>query len=305
MISEGSAFLDRSGRLLAADAAFRALLGLPPGDANETLQRRAGLDPALASLLAGDGPERVPLPEWENAPPCLVSRLACDAGLLLRASGCAGPAASDGEQAVQGLALARLAGSLAHEVKNPLNAMALQLALLGEKIDAAGQPLAVACAGHLGSLKNQINRINEVMRRYLDVADPAPSVGFDGATLLADVTHLFGHEARRRRVTLACEAVPGVRVQGDPARVARLLLGMLWRAITGTAAGGKLVARAVATSDRAEFVLEHTRGADDPSLAPVREVVERAAAELGGALRESSEGDVVRAALVLPKERSS
>ena len=304
MISEGSAFLDASGRVLVADAEFRALLGLPAGDESAALQRRAGADPALAKLLQGKGPKSVCLAAAEGAPACKLSSVRSDAGLLLRASPSDGALAAPAiEYAMQALALVRLAGSVAHEVKNPLNAMALQLALLGDKIETS-EPLASACAGNLGSLKNQIGRINEVVRRFLDVADPTPAGGFDAGSLLSDAANLFGHEARRRRIALVCQAGTGtVRAAGDPGRAARLLLGLLWNAVTSTPTGGKLDVRAAGTISEAILSVEHTRGAPDPALSWVRDVVAAAALEMGGRLEEASEGDNVRAALVLPKER--
>jgi len=182
--------------------------------------------------------------------------------------------------------------------------MALQVALLGEKVGAADEALAASCAGHLTSLKNQIIRINEVMRRYVDVADPAPSSGFDAGSLLADAAQLFGHEARRRRIALLCEASSGaVHAAGDPVRTARLLLGLLWSAVSCTGDGGRLLARAFSTPREARLVLEHTRGVGEPGSAELRAVVAAGAAEMGGRLEESSEDDLVRAALVLPKER--
>lgn len=306
MISEGSAFLDRSGRLIVADAGFRMLLGLPAGDASDALRGRLCADPSLAALVAGEGPESVRLAASDGAPACDLHRVESDAGLLLRASATDSVLAAPAiEYAMQGIALVRLAASLAHEVKNPLNAMALQLALLTDKIGTTSEELASASAGNLLSLKNQIHRINEVMRRYLEVVDPGPSGGFDAGSLLADATNLFGHEARRRRIALVpCEAVPGsVRAAGDPGRVARLLLGLLWRAVTGTAEGGRLVARAATTVSGAVLAVEHTRGNPDPALAWMGEVIEAAVPELGARLEESSEGDTVRVALVLPKER--
>ena len=306
MISEGSAFLDRSGRVIVADAGFRMLLGLPGGDASDALQGRLGADPALAALLSGEGPASVRLAASDSAPACDLRRVQSDAGLLLRASATdpvlAAPAI---EYAMQGIALMRLAASLAHEVKNPLNAMALQLALLTDKIGTTSEELASACAGNLGSLKNQIHRIDEVMRRYLEVADPGPSGGFDAGSLLADVTNLFGHEARRRRIALVpCEAAPGtVRAAGDPGRVARLLLGLLWRAVTGTLEGGRLASRAAVTVPGAVLTVEYTRGSSDPAAAWMGDVIEAAVPELGARLEESSEGDTVMVALVLPKER--
>ncbi len=258
----------------------------------------------LATLLAGEGPERVHLPALEGASACELVRVKSDAGVLLRASAAGGALAAPAlEYAMQAIALVRLAGSVAHEVKNPLNAMALQLALLGDKIEANG-PLASSCAGNLVSLKNQIGRINEVVRRYLDVADPTPSGAFDAGSLLADVANIFSHEARRRHISLACQAGPGtVRASGDPERAARLLLGLLWSAVSGTPSGGRLLARVASTATEAVLSVEHTRGIPDPALGWVLEVVAAAAPAMRGRLEESSEGDTVRVALVLPKER--
>jgi signal transduction histidine kinase len=310
MISEGAAFLDRSGRVLAADTTFRALLGLPAAssadDAGEALHRRAAGEPHLAALLGKDGPERIRLSAQGGGMSCELSRTVTEAGLLLRATASDGALAAPAlEYAMQALALARLAGSVAHEVKNPLNAMALQLALLGDKIATASDTLTSACAGNLGSLKNQIGRVNEVVRRYLEVADPTPATDFDAGALLADAANLFGHEARRRRIALACEAAPGaVRAACDPERAARLLLGLLWRSVTSTPEGGRLLARAVAAGPEAILAVEHAHGTPDPALAWVGAVVAAGARELGGRLEESSEGNLVRVALVLPKERT-
>ena len=117
MISEGSAFLDRSGRVLAADDEFRALLGLPAGDESGALRRRAGADPALADLLRGEGPRSVRLAGVDGALACELHRVQSDEGFLLRASASdAALAAPAIEYAMQALALVRLAGSVAHEV---------------------------------------------------------------------------------------------------------------------------------------------------------------------------------------------
>jgi signal transduction histidine kinase len=304
MISEGSAFLDRSGRVLAADAEFRALLGLPAGDESGALEKRARGDLVLSAFLEGKGPESVRLAGGGGSRACELSRVRSDAGLLLRASSTDGALGVPAiEYAMQAIALVRLAGSLAHEVKNPLNAMALQLALLSEKIEIS-ESLASTCAGNLASLKLQIGRINEVVRRYLDVADPTPSGGFDAGSLLADVASLFGHEARRRHVALACQATPGsVHAAGDPARAARLLLGLVWGSLSNTPDGGHLLVRAGSTEEEAVLSMEHTCGPPDPSLEWVCHAAAAASAAMNGCLEESLEGDIVRVALKLPKER--
>ena len=302
MISEGSAFLDRSGRVVVADQAFRRLLGLADADPSGALRARALEDPALSAFLAGSGPDRLAVDA--GAAGYELWRVPCDDGALLHVAPAGGALPAPAlELAAQAIALAGLAGSIAHEVKNPLNAMALQLALLGDKIGTASDALASACAGNLGSLKNQIGRIDELVRRYVDVADPTPASGFDAGALLADAVTLFGHEGRRRRLALSCEAAAGtVRAAGDPSRAARLLLGLLWRSLAGTPEGGRLVARATPSGDEAVLSLEHADHGVSPMgwLGPV---VAAGAAQMGGRLEESRRQGVVRAALVLPKER--
>jgi signal transduction histidine kinase len=303
MTLEGSAFVDRSGRVLAADPGFASCLRLSGDDPTRALAQRAAGSPALSGLMAGTGPDEVELPSSDGAPACELARVTSDAGFLLRAraSGVPSPPA---EYAMLGVALARLAASVAHEVKNPLNAMALQVALLGDKIGTSSDTLATACAANLASVKNQIGRVNDVVRRFLDVADPTPSAGFDGATLLVDVANLFAHEGRRRRVTVSCEASgEGVRAAGDPARAARLLLGIFWQAVTWAAPGGRIVARAASSGGEAVLAVEHGHGTPDPTLAWMGAVVADAATAMGGRVEASSTGEMVRVALVLPKER--
>ncbi len=305
MESEGTAYLDRSGRVVVADDSFRALVGASQADTAGALRLRAG-DTPLRLLLAGDGPASLQLPSTAASPAVEVERLAAGEGVLLRARrGGAGPEVPAREYALQAVVLARLAGSVAHEVKNPLNAMVLQLALLGDKIAAASNALATACSGNLGSLKNQVGRVNEVIRRYLDVADPPQAAGFDAGSLVSDAAGLFCHEARRRRLAYACEATPGVsRAAGDPGRAARLLLGLFWRAVTGTPEGGRLLARTVVSGDEVILSLEHARGDDEPGLAWMDAVLAEAAVAMGGRLETAGDVDIVRVALVLPKERS-
>jgi signal transduction histidine kinase len=306
MTIEGLAFLDGSGRVLAADPSFRAAIGAPEGDATEILRRRALDAPALAVFLAGEGPDVVRIRAGVDVPACELCRVRVEQGLFLRAQACDGaPGGVTAEYAMQALTLARLAASVAHEVKNPLNAMVLQIALLGDKVAAESGALAAACEGHFASLRTQIGRVNEVVRRYLDVCDPQAASSFDGGGLVADAANLFAHEARRRRVLLTCEAAPGVvRVSGDPARAARLVLGILWRAVTSTPEGGKLLARAAIRGGEAVLSVEHRRGPLEPALTWMAPVIAAAAREMGGRLDESADGEMDRVALVLPKEQS-
>jgi len=304
MVSEGSAFIDSSGELVASDPGFRRLLGLPEEDPVAGLRRRAAAEPALKAFLEGEGVGPLSLSAHGAGSPCRLSRVPCAAGQLLSVAAAPGALGAPAlEYAVQALALSRLAGGIAHEVKNPLNAMALQLALLSDKIGAASESLLAACSGNLASLKNQVVRIDEVVRRYLDVADPSSAESFDAARLLDDAVTLFGHEARRRHVALGREmAATGTRASGDPVRAARLVLGLLSSALSATPDGGSLSARVTCGRGEVQVAVEHTRGADGAALAWVGEVLSAAAAELAGHLERAEGEDKVRVVLALPKE---
>jgi signal transduction histidine kinase len=202
------------------------------------------------------------------------------------------------------LALTRIAGGVAHDVKNPLNAMALQLALLGDKLGGAGESIAGACAGNLTSLKTQIGRVNDVVRRLADATDPAGGAGFDLGLLAGDVAGLFGHEARRRGVALSCEATPAtVHASGDAPRTARVLLGLVFRGLSRPAAGDRLVVRAACEGDEALAVVEHA-GEADPALGWMIEIAGAAARAMGGRLSAARSGPAERLELRLRRERA-
>lgn len=292
MRSEGSAFLDRSGRVIAADPAFRSCLGLTTEDTTVALRARAEGDTVLRALLAGEGPDvaRIGAPGAELE----LERSTTGDGLFLRARSAGGLAGPALEHAMHSAALARVASGVAHDVKNPLNAMALQIALLTDKIGGAGDDLPAACANNLASLKNQIGRVNEVVRRLADVADPVGGTAFDAAALANDVASLLCHDARRRRVALACEAgAVAMGARGDGARAARVLLGLVWRATASAQEGGKVSVRARVDHGEVVLTLEHAPIAD-PALAWIPEVAAEALREMGGRLVSERGAEVER-----------
>jgi len=282
MRSEGSAFLDRAGRVVAADDAFRSCLGLPAGDVTHALRSRAEGDAALRALLAGEGADLARVEADGGV--VEVRRSACAEGLFLRASPASGLGGPMLEHAMHSAAVARIAGGVAHDVKNPLNALVLQIALLTDKVSGSGEELANGCADNFARMKVQIGRVNDVVRRLADVTDPGTGTSLDAGVLVSDVASLFGHDFRRRRAELACEvSAGGVQARGDPGRAARVLLGLVWRALSGVPEGGRVALRAFHDGAEAVVGLEHPVGTD-PALEWTLEVARDAADDLGGRL---------------------
>jgi signal transduction histidine kinase len=215
----------------------------------------------------------------------------------------AGAASADArEHAMHGLALACAAGGMAHQVRNPLNAMALQLALLTEKLGAHPE-LFRACSPNLAKLQDQIGRVDDVVRRYLEAADPVGGGGFDAGRMVAEAAALFDHEAGRRHGSLEARvASPGLRALGDGARAGRVWLGLVWRALEEAGEGGAVRLSAAAEGAEVVLALEHGRAARDRALAWIGEAAAEVARALGGSLEETTREGLARVALRLPAE---
>jgi signal transduction histidine kinase len=298
LLATGAAFVDRAGAVVAADPGFLAHLGLPPEDATAALRTRAEPSPELRAFLAGEGPATVRVSGAEG--PVELERIPSGEGALLVARSAASTEWL--EHAMRSQGLGRVAGGVAHDIKNPLNTMSLQLALLGEKLSAS--PDATAAAGnHLTTLRDQIGKVNEILRRFVDVAEPSAPLGYtDVGALLADMGSLLSHDARRRRVELVVEAQPAVaRTSCDPARVGRVVLGLFARSLAETPDGGRLAARATVKGATATITIEHVAGAPEPDLGYYSEVIAAAARDLGGEFAQERRDGVERLSLALPR----
>lgn len=297
--ASGAAFVDRSGAVVVADPGFVSRLGLAEGDPTGALRTRAETSPELRALLAGDGPTLGHVPGAGGAP-VEIERISCGEGALLLVR--SDDAHEWVEHAMRSQGLGRLAGGVAHDIKNPLNAMSLQLALLGEKLSGSADASGTA-ATHLSALRDQIGRVNEILRRFVDVADPSAPLGYtDLGALVADLSSLFTHESRRRRIELVAEAQRGVvRTACEPTRVGRLVLGLFARALAETPDGGRLVARTEARPNEAVLLIEHVSDDPGPALGYYTDAAAASARALGGAFGYERQGGVVRLSLSLPR----
>ena len=150
-------------------------------------------------------------------------------------------------------ALGRLSAGVAHEVKNPLNAMMIHLELLRQQFRPArlsGGAAAVAVADtpavealqHVDVIANEIRRLDEVVQGFLKFSRPEDlklqTVSL--AALLKEVVPIVQPEADRGGVTLVVEhqAVPDVH--GDPTMLRQAFLNLALNACHAMPSGGTL-----------------------------------------------------------------
>jgi hypothetical protein len=294
MLARGAALVDSSGTLVTAEAGFLRALALPEAAPAEAWRLRASREEGLAAFLRGEGPPALALLGASGAA-LTLERLTSPGGLLLVLRG-----ADDDERlehAARSKALPLLAGGLSHDVAGPLNTLTLQLALLGEKLD--GGP----AARHLGVLREQVGRVDRVVRRFREMADPPSRLGgLDLAALAAEVAALFTHDLQRRSVQVGVEAVVGPVRTGVPAdRATLLVLGLMAQAVAATPDAGSFSLAAEVAEGWATLTLDHAAAASRLGLDDYSEVAAAAAAALGGRLERGTQEGRERVTLRLPR----
>jgi signal transduction histidine kinase len=169
-------------------------------------------------------------------------------------------------------ALGRLMAGVAHEVKNPLNAMTIHLELLKQKLAAVQEPITVpAGAGpgrsvdlskHVSVIADEIRRLDQVVAGFLKFARPdelkLQPVKLD--TLASDVVTTATPEAERRGVTVKVDCPPDLPpIHADPGMLRQALLNLVLNACQAMPEGGtlKIVAR-TAPRGRVEIDVEDT-----------------------------------------------
>lgn len=131
----------------------------------------------------------------------------------------------------------RLAGSVAHEVNNPLQAIALHLQLVTE------EGLSEEAQGQMVIVQQELARIAGIVQNLLDFERPKSGhrTPQDLQILLDDVFALAGKQLQRSDVTVTCDGMGGlshVLAAGD--QLKQVFLNLVLNAVEAMPDGGQL-----------------------------------------------------------------
>lgn len=139
-------------------------------------------------------------------------------------------------------ALGVLAANLAHEIRNPLNALSIHLDLVAEEVSAHG-----SAAEAVELAKKEVSRLRKLVTDFLQYARPSPPQRepVEVEPLLRDVAALLAPECQRAGVTLRVQPMWGT-VAADRGQLTQVLLNLGLNAVQAlqTAPVKELVLRA-------------------------------------------------------------
>lgn len=157
-------------------------------------------------------------------------------------------------------ALGTLAAGVAHEVKNPLHALGLNLHLLAEELGSS-HPSPAEIKGYLDTLRAEVQRLHRIVENFLRFSKPSvPEVKpLDLNALLERVLSLVAFEAADHAVTIETHFDPTLpSVPGDEGQLAQVFLNLAINALQAMPSGGALAVITRMQNGCAEVVVTDT-----------------------------------------------
>jgi signal transduction histidine kinase len=142
-------------------------------------------------------------------------------------------------------AVGTMTAGLSHEIRNPLNAAALQLSVLERRLQRLPEGTQGPLLEPLTLVKDEIRRLDHILEDFLQFARPREFVPrpVTLGPVVARVLDLLEGEAERRGVSLVRELELGGAlppVAGDEERLRQVLVNLTLNALEATPEGGTI-----------------------------------------------------------------
>ncbi len=137
-------------------------------------------------------------------------------------------------------AVGTMTAGLSHEIRNPLNAAALQLAVLERRIHKLASDAQKPLLGPLQLVGDEIKRLDHILEDFLQFARPRDFQPrpIQVPTVLTKVLDLLEGDAERRAVRLTRELNDVPPVLGDEERLRQVVMNLALNALDAAGRGG-------------------------------------------------------------------
>ncbi|MBZ5604528.1 MAG: hypothetical protein LAO79_19675, partial [Acidobacteriia bacterium] len=131
-------------------------------------------------------------------------------------------------------AISHITGGVAHEIKNPLNAISLHLDLLRAQLNGPEEDVAT----ELDILSKEVRRLDRVVKTFLDFSRPVDVKleEIDLTALAREVADLMTPQARLAKIDMQFESsIEQAEMRGDPDMLKQVILNLVTNALDAMA----------------------------------------------------------------------
>jgi len=155
-------------------------------------------------------------------------------------------------------AISRLTGGVAHEIKNPLNAMALHLEVLRSRLESEQPEVEV--------IAREIKRLDTVVKTFLTFNRPIELQArpLDLDQVMQQVLALVSVDAEAKNIRIETVLTAKLWLNGDPDLLKQAILNIVYNALEAMAEGGKLVIQTEWNADECQIRITD----DGPGIPP-------------------------------------
>jgi two-component system, NtrC family, sensor histidine kinase HydH len=174
------------------------------------------------------------------------------------------------DQEVQRLAAVRtLTAGLSHEIRNPLNAATLQLAVLERRIRRMPGEVQADALQPLLLVQEEIRRLDQLLEEFLLFARPH-EISHEPvllAPLIEHVTELLATDAESRDIRLTLNLDSHLKTRGEESRLREVVMNLLLNALDASPPGGEIrVSASAAGPQQLELRVEDAGTGVSPEL---------------------------------------
>jgi signal transduction histidine kinase len=146
--------------------------------------------------------------------------------------------------------LGQLAAGVAHEIKNPLNAINLTIDHLGDQLVGEENEQAQQ---YIGTIQNEIKRLDKIVNNFLNYlrSEELDKKSTDLTELVKEVLQLYERELAEKKIGLVTTFSEHFKMRVDAARIKTTLVNIILNAIQAMQDGGQL---AITTNSKSKTI---------------------------------------------------
>lgn len=142
---------------------------------------------------------------------------------------------------------AELSTILAHEIKNPMNSIIINMEVLRSSLleltQGADTPASQRAKKYLDAIEGEIRRLDKVIKGFLDFASPQQStkIQFQLNSVVQSLVDFMTNEMKLKNVSAHVELAPNLsRILGSSDQIRQALLNLMVNALQAMPEGGRV-----------------------------------------------------------------